>query len=635
MSATTVELSMPDGRRAASEDKFAPPRVEIERRADGAMVLRSPMPLGDHAPSVGAMLEAWAAAAPDRVFLAERPAHGGEGWRSVTYEEARRAVRAVGQALLDRSLSAERPVLILAENGIDHALMVLGAMHVGIPVAPVSTAYARPSKDFAKLRYIADLVRPGLVFVDDPARCPAALDAVDFGGAELVAGTAPAAGGRRCTPFADLAATSPRAGGAVDAAFASVGPDTVAKILFTSGSTDLPKGVVNTHRMLCSNQQMIAQLWPFLGTRRPPVLVDWLPWNHTFGANHNFNLVLRHGGTMYIDGGKPAPGLVDRTVANLREVSPTLYFNVPRGYAMLIDRLEADAELRDRFFRELELIFYAGAALPQSLWTRLEALSFAARGEIVPMVSSWGLTETAPMATSVHFPIDRAGIIGLPGPGIELKLVPADDKLEMRVRGPNVTPGYWKRPDLTAACFDEEGFYRTGDAALFADPADPRRGIVFDGRIGENFKLLSGTWVNVGALRVAAIAAAAPVIEDAVVAGHDRDEIGLLVFPNLAGCRSLCPDLPADAPVADLVAAPAVRAALAAGLARHNAACGGASSMRIPRALFLTEPPSIDANEITDKGYINQRAALTRRAPWVERLYAEPRDPAVVATTPL
>jgi feruloyl-CoA synthase len=373
--------------------------------------------------------------------------------------------------------------------------------------------------------------------------------------------------------------------------------------------------------MLCANQQMIAQLWPFLAAR-PPVIVDWLPWNHTFGANHNFNMVLRNGGTLYIDDGKPVPGLIERSLAALREISPTLYFNVPLGFALMVEHLERDADLARKLFHDLDLLFYAAAALPQPVWERLERVSLRARGSAVPMVSAWGATETAPMATAVHFPIARAGNIGLPPPGGEVKLVPHGDRLEMRVRGPHVTPGYWRRPDLTAESFDAEGFYITGDAGRFADPQAPARGLVFDGRLAENFKLSSGSWVAVGALRVAIIAAGAPLVADAVIAGHGRDAIGVLLFPNLAACRALCPDLPADAPAETVIAQPGLRDVLAAALSRHNAAAQG-SSTRIARALLLAEPPSIDANEITDKGYINQRAVLERRAVLVEKLYSQ------------
>jgi feruloyl-CoA synthase len=605
-----------------SDPFFAEPDIALERRADGSLILKSRQALLPYPRCLGEALEAWAGTTPDRVFLAERDTAG--GWRRVSYGEAWHAARAIGSALLARGLSAERPVAILSENGVDHALLTLGAMHVGVPVVPVSVAYSRLSKDFAKLRQIVAQVQPGLVYARDGGAFAAALNALDLRGAELVVTVTPPQG-RPATLFDALLATTPSA--ACDAAFAATGPDTVAKILFTSGSTGVPKGVVNTQRMLCSNQQMIAQLWPFLAAR-PPVIVDWLPWNHTFGANHNFNLVLRHGGTLYIDEGKPAPGLIERSLATLREVSPTLYFNVPLGFAMLVDHLERDEELAASFFRDLDFIFYAAASLPPTIWARLERASVKARGEAVPIVSAWGTTETAPMATAVHFKVAGAGNIGLPPPGAELKLRPRAGKLELCVRGPHVTPGYWQRADLTEAAFDEEGFYLTGDAGRFENPAEPARGIVFDGRLAENFKLTSGVWVNVGALRVAAIAACAPLVADAVVAGHDRDTIGLLVFSNLGACRALCPEIAADA-TAEILAAPAVRDTLAARLRRHNAAAEG-SSTRIARAILMAEPPSIDANEITDKGYINQRAVLERRAALVASLYAEPAPPEII-----
>ncbi len=606
---------------------FAEAAVIAEPLPGGGVKLRSPYTLGEIPRSLGLLLEGWAARDPGRLFLAQRDAAG--AWRRVSYGEALAAARAIGQALLDRGLGPDRPVMVLSDNGIEHALLALGAMHVGVPVTPVSTAYSRLSQDFAKLRYVHDVIAPGLVFADDGERYAAAIAALGLGAAELVVVSNPPKG-IAATSFATLAATRPTA--AVDRAFAAVGPDTVAKILFTSGSTGEPKGVINTQRMLTSNQESYALAWPFLEAR-PPVILDWLPWNHTFGGNSDFNMILRNGGTLYIDEGRPVPGLIEKSVANLREVAPTIYLNVPRGFAMMLDHLEREPDLARNFFRELDLILYAGAALPQSLWARLEALSLATVGHKVAMVSAWGTTETAPLATLVHYPIERAGNIGLPAPGCEVKLVPDGDKLELRVRGPNITPGYWKRPDLTAAAFDAEGFYRPGDAARLEDPAKPHLGIVFDGRIGENFKLSSGTWVSVGALRVALIAACAPVIEDAVITGHDRDEIGALIFPSLSGCRSLCPHLPQDAPLAALVREDAVAAALAAVLARFNAGAGG-SSHRIARALLLDQPPSIDKGEITDKGYINQRAVLTNRAALVEWLYAERADAGVVRSRP-
>jgi len=604
--------------------EFGPLRVEREALPGGAFLLRSAFELEPHAGDICSYLVQWAEQAPQRTLLAERDPGG--GWRRVCYREALGQVRSLAQGLLEAGLDGERPLMILSDNGIENALLQLAAMYAGVPVAPISPAYSLMSRDFGKLRYVFELVRPGLVFADDPARYQAALAALDLGGARLV-GREPPPPGIEARPFAELAATAP--GPALEAAHARVGPDTVAKILFTSGSTGQPKGVINTQRMLCANQQAIVQIWPFV-TRRPPVLVDWLPWNHTFGGNYNFNLILRNGGTLHIDAGKPAPGLVETTIANLREVAPTLYFNVPRGFQMILPYLEDDAALRDHFFSNLDTIFYAAAALPQDLWERLERLSVAARGERVVMTSAWGLTETAPLATGVHFPIERAGVIGVPVPGLELKMVPSGGKLEMRVRGPNVTPGYYRREDLTRAAFDEDGFYRTGDAGRLADPDDPSRGLLFDGRVAEDFKLLTGTWVSTGAVRVAAISAATPIIQDAVVTGHDRDQVGLLVFPALAACAAIA-GLAADAPPAEVIASPALRAALRERLAAYNAGQGG-SSATIGRVLLMAEPPDIDAGEITDKGYINQRAVLERRAALVERLYAD--DPEVIVVEP-
>ena len=597
---------------------FSAPEILHERRADGAVVIRSALALGPIPRSLGALLERWAAAEPSRTFLAERALDG--GWRRISYAEAAHAANAIAQSLIDRRLGPDRPLVILAENGIDHALMALGAMHVGVPVVPISTAYARLSQDFGKLRYILGLIEPGLIYVDEADRYAKALETIGATHLEVVASRG-SLGAARPTPFSALAEVRPTP--AVDAAFAAVGPDTVAKILFTSGSTGQPKGVINTQRMLCANQESAAVAWAFLN-ERPPVLVDWLPWNHTFGGNYNFNMVLRNGGTLYVDEGKPAPAMIGRTVANLKEVSPTIYLNVPRGYAMLLDHLERDAGLQERFFARLDLLFYAAAALPRSLWDRLEALSVKVLGRKVTFVSSWGMTETAPSHTMVHFPLDGPGNVGVPGPGMAVKLVPDADKMEIRCKGPNVTPGYFKAPELTQQLFDAEGWLKTGDAMRLADAANPAVGLVFDGRVAENFKLLTGTWVNVGMLRPAAIAAGAPVIEDAVLTGHDRDEIGLLVFPSLAGLRSLCPGLGPEAPLGQLVGQPAVRAALVEGLKRHNAEAGGSATTRIARCLLLTEPPSIDANEITDKGYLNQRAVLAKRAALVERLHADP-----------
>ncbi len=597
---------------------LASARVTLTPRADGGFLATSPVPLAPHDASVGRLFKAAVTAAPDRIFLAERGPDG--QWATLTYAEADIRVDALAQGLLGRGLGPEQPLLILAGNSIDHALLVLAGFIAGIPVATASPAYALQAQDFAKLRHVVGLITPGLVYVPDTAPFARALDAL---GPTPVLGSADGAG--RGAPTLDALAAVPDRP-VLTAALAATGAETVARILFTSGSTGMPKGVVNTHGMLTANQQMLAQIWPFLG-ETPPVLLDWLPWNHTFGANHNFNLVLRHAGTLYIDGGKPAPGLIEQTVRNLAELSPTVYFNVPAGFAGLLPHLERDEALARNFFRNLRLIFYAGAALPQDLWERLEALSIRLLGHRVPMTSSWGSTETAPLATAAHYPIERAGVIGLPVPGVTLKLVPSGGKLEVRVRGPNVTPGYWRRDDLTAQAFDDEGYYMIGDALRFVDPAAPEQGFVFDGRVAEDFKLGTGTWVHVGALRVGALAACSPVLQDALVTGHDRAEIGLLAWLNVAGCRAL---IGAELAPAELVAHPAIRAHVASGIARWNAEHPG-SSFRIGGVLLLADPPSTEAGEITDKGYINQRIGLELRQAEVARLYAD--DPAVIRPT--
>ena len=594
---------------------LAPAGVDVARRDDGTIILTSRTALPEPPRAIGVWLQHWAKHTPEATFLAERADGGAGDWVRLTYAEALVSARAIGQALLDRGLGPSRPVMILSDNSLNQARLTVGAMHVGVPVVPVSPAYSLLSQDFTKLRHIVGLTTPGLVFAETGGPYARALDGVDFGAAEFAVALDSPSG---ATEFADLAATGPTE--AVDRAFTATGPDTLAKILFTSGSTGTPKGVINTQRMMTTNQEQIAAVWPFLG-QRPPVLVDWLPWSHTFGGNHDFHTILRNGGCLYIDAGRPAPGRFEPSLRNLREIAPTLAYNVPIGFELLIPHLEADPVFRDHFFSELDVIFYAGASLPPHLWGRLEDLSVAARGERVRMLSSWGTTETAPAATRVHYPIERAGVIGLPLPGTELKLVPRADTLEIRARGPNISPGYWKSDALTKAAHDEEGFYIAGDAVRFADPDDPSQGLVFDGRLAEDFKLTTGTWVQVGNLRLKAIAAADPVIQDCVVTGHDRDFIGLLAFPNLAACRGLCPDLPEDAAAGAVLAHPRVRAALIAGLGAHNTALP-ASSTRIRRVLLMPTPARIDAGEITDKGYINQRAVLIERASAVERLYA-------------
>jgi len=576
--------------------------------------LRSPLKLESYAANICSYLVDWAEQAPERTFLAERSVTG--DWRAVTYGEALASVRALAQALLAHGVSEDRPVMILSDNSVESGLLQLAAMFTGLPVSPVSPAYSLMSRDFGKLKHVFDLVRPKLVFTSNGELFSDALAALDLNGVTLVVKQgAPA--GIDATQINELLATKPTS--AVDTAFSRVGPETVAKILFTSGSTGMPKGVINTQQMMCSNQQAITQIWPFI-TRRPPVLVDWLPWNHTFGGNHNFNLILRNGGTLYIDAGKPAPGMFQATIDNLHEVAPTIYFNVPRGFQMLAPYLEQDAEFRDHFFSNLDTIFYAAAALPQDLWERFENLSMSALGKKIAMTSAWGLTESAPLSTGVHFPIARAGVIGLPVPGTELKMLPSAGKLELRLRGPNITPGYFRRDDLTREAFDEDGFYRTGDAGKFADPDDPSKGILFDGRVAEDFKLLTGSWVSTGMVRVAAISACTELIQDAVVTGHDRDDVGLLIIPNVAGIARIA-GLNTEAPLPDLLAHKKVRQTLRDDLAAYNSR-NPASSTRIARVLLLTEALDTDAGEITDKGYVNQRAVLERRHTLVEQLYS-------------
>ena len=594
--------------------------VDVERRDDGTTILRCPEPLGNVPASLVELLRERAAEHPDRDFLCERDGSG--AWRRVTYGDVLTGANAVAQSLLDGGHGPDRPLAILSDNSINQAIVMFGAMTVGVPAMPVSPAYSLMSQDHEKLNLVIGHNDPSVIFVDNPAPFAKALAAIDLSGRTLVVGRADGAPDN-AELLSDWLATVP--GPAVEEAAAAIGPDTIGKILLTSGSTGLPKGVLNSHRMMTSNQVSIAQVCTFL-KEEPPVFVDWLPWNHTFGGNHNLNMVLNNGGTMYIDEGRPVPGRIEATIANLKEISPTLYLNVPRGFDLLLPLLEADDEARDGLFRNLKILFFAGAALPKNVWDRLDRLAVAVKGESVPITTSLGSTETAPAATFMNWYPKSAGNIGVPLPGNELKLVPNGDKLEIRMRGPIITPGYYKQGDLTAKAFDEENFFRIGDAGKFEDEDDPAEGVVFDGRVAENFKLLSGTWVHAGQLRLQAIAAASPVIQDAVVTGQDQDDVGLLAFISLDGCRSLAGgDLSPD----ELAAHPAVQERLCEGLAAHNAENPG-SSTRIKRVLLMTEPPQIDASEITDKGYINQRAVLTRRSALVDRLYTGDGDDIVI-----
>jgi feruloyl-CoA synthase len=596
---------------------FAEPIVSRDTRADGSILLRSGHALKPYVPSLVALFRSAVERRPDRNFILERDAAG--AWAGFTYAQMRKKVDAVAQALLDRGLSPERPVMALSGNSVEHATLMLACYTAGIPIAPISVAYSLQSQDHAKLKYINELLTPGLVYVSDTGPFAKALAHI----------TAPILAGRNSanlpnvTLFADLEKTVP--GPAVEKSVASIGTDTIAKFLFTSGSTSLPKGVINTHGMLTANQQQSVQTWPFL-EQEDVVLVEWLPWNHTFGSNYTFNLTMQQAGTFYVDGGKPVPALVGQTVQNLREIAPTIYFNVPAGYGALLPHLENDEAFARNFFSRLRVIFYAGASLPQDMWDRLEAISVRTVGERIPMTSAWGTTETSPLATSAHWLLERAGVVGNPCAGVDVKLVPTGSKLEIRVRGPNITPGYWRRPDLNQALFDEEGFYRPGDAVRFADAADPGAGLVFDGRTAEDFKLLNGTWVAVGALRVGALAAASPVLQDAIVAGEGRDAVGLVAWLNAAGCKQVTGE---DGDLASYARYPKVHSHLQEAFAKWNKVNTGAS-MRVAKLLLLPDMPSIDGNEITDKGYINQRVALDNRAAEVARLFDGKPHPDVV-----
>ncbi len=598
---------------------FAAPRI-VARPAgpddpDGTLILRSADPLREHPATVLHSLRAWADADPGHVLAAERAPDG--GWRTCSYGAAAAAAEAIGQGLLDRGLGPGRPLLVLSGNSVDHLLVTLGAMTAGVPVAPVSVAYSVQSRDHARIRAIAGLINPGAVYAEDGDRFAAALAAAGPAPAIVTAGGPP-----DVDRLDDLLATTP--GKEVAAAFGRLGPDTIAKILFTSGSTGTPKGVLNTHRMLAANQQMIAQVWPFLAAERP-VIVDWLPWSHTFGGNHNVNMMITAGGTIHVDAGRPAAGLFAATLANLAEVPPTVYFNVPAGYAQLVPALEGDPAFAARFFSRLRLMLNAGAALPAGLRARLAAVARQVTGQDIPVTGSWGATETGPAVTAAHYDFADARCIGVPLPGAEVKLVPAENGYEIRARGPMVTPGYFGRADLTAQAFDAGGFYRSGDAVAPADPHDPAGGLVFRGRLAEDFKLTSGTFVRVGAVR-AALLSAAPILADVVITGENRDQAGALGWLNPVEASGLLGELPA--PDGDIIRHPALGRMLATALAEHNKSAGSAA--RVERLLIMARPPDLDAGEITDKGYVNQRRVLDRRAALAGLLYADPVPDGVI-----
>ncbi|WP_322012779.1 feruloyl-CoA synthase [Paraburkholderia sp. J12] len=597
----------------AQANALAVPHIIREDRNDGSFVLRSSDLLQPYHRRVGEWLIEWARKTPDAIFIAERDIEGPRNtWREIRYSTAFDKVRRIAQSLLDLDLPAGGSIVALSDNSVNLALLSLAAMHVGKPIAVVSSAYSRVAKDYAKLHTMLDQLAPAVIYAEDGGVYGTAVES--YSGRCHVVYTRNVRSG--AISFQEIEATV--ATDAVEQAFLATTPQTTARLLLTSGSTGKPKVVINTHDMLCANQQMIAQCWHFVD-RAQPVVLDWLPWSHTFGANHNFNLVLRNGGSLYIDDGRPVPGMIERTVQNLKDVRPTLFFNVPRGYDALLPLLENDAEATSALFERVEMLFFAAAALPQKTADRIRALASTVRDDPVFFTTEWGSTETSPVITSAHFATHDSRNIGVPVPGVELKFVPCQGKLEMRVRGPSVFTSYRDDPQRTAAAFDSERFYCIGDAGRLADPGDPNLGVIFDGRVAEDFKLTTGTWVSVGTLRVRVVSALAPYVQDAVITGHDRDEVGLLLFPS-AALRALAEDSTGRLTGEELAAHGKVQQVLASALAEFGSGLG--SSQRPARAMLLSTPPSLELGEITDKGYVNQRAVLTMRAEEVERLYS-------------
>ena len=601
--------------------------VTAERRSDGTILVRPDEPLGPYPNVLTDRVAHWAKLAPERICVAMRADNG--VWRSLTYAQIYAAVRSISQALLNRGLSTERPLAILSENDLEHLLLMLAGQHAGIPTAHISPVYSLVSKDLAQLKHCLGLLTPGMVFISNGEKYRRAIEIAVGDEIELVITEAPP-DSRKPTRFSELLATTPA--DTLDATHEKINPDGPAKFLFTSGSTGMPKAVINTHRMICCNQQMIAQVFGFLQDE-PPVLVDWLPWNHTFGSNHNIGIALYNGGSLYIDEGKPGPPFIEETIRNLREIAPTVYFNVPKGYEDLLPALRADRHLREHFFSRLKLLFYAGAGLSQPVWDAYRSLAQETCGERIVMVTGLGSTETAPMAIQATWETDRSGVIGIPIPGVEAKLVPHGNKLEARVRGPNITPGYWRQPELTQKAFDEEGFYKFGDALRFVDPVDVNKGFLFDGRFSEDFKLATGTWVSVGPLRTKVLSFFAPFARDVVITGHDRDDVGMMIFADLEACCSLAPELSPRASAAEILRRDEVRERFQNLLAAFAAESTG-SSNRICRAILLEDPPSLDAREITDKGSLNQRAVIEHRMSVVEELYKPQPSQFVFRTNP-
>ncbi|MCO6411096.1 feruloyl-CoA synthase [Hoeflea alexandrii] len=593
---------------------LVPHAVSMERR-NGDLLMTSRTPLDPVVSNTGAWLDKWARETPSNIFLAER---SGGGWREMGYAEVRDAVRAIASSLAARGMDASTPIVIMSGNSLDHALLSLGAQYAGVPTVPLAEQYSLITEAHDRLVYVLNKVRPAMAFVDDASRYGAAISRPELEGVEIVASLtddAPV----KVTPFAELL----RGDDSVDlvGVHAKVGPETLAKILFTSGSSSDPKGVLTTQKMMCANQAQIASVLPFL-KERPPRIMDWLPWNHVFGGSHNTLMMLAHGGSLYIDNGKPTSSGFQHTIRNVIDRPGTLSFNVPVGFAMLVHEMETNMALRKAYFGDLDMLFYAGASLPQEVWTRLEEMAIEIRGKLPLMISSWGMTETAPATLMVHEPIGRSGVIGVPLPGTEIKLTPDNEmRCELRVKGPNIMTGYWGDAEKSAAAFDEEGFLVTGDAVRFVNPDDPDRGLIFDGRVSEDFKLLTGTWVQAGRLRLEALEQLRGLVQDVVICGHDRGEIGLFIFPKPGQMDG---DTTSEGAIIDGALQSAIENRL-----RSMAKAATGSAKRITRAIILAEPPSLKDSEVTDKGSLNVRKIITRRADLLERLY-DNEDPALI-----
>ena len=593
---------------------FPPQELDVEKREDGTLILRSPIKLEEYEVNVGNKFKKTCEQVPENIWLAERD--NGE-WTKLSYKKALKNINSISQYIIDNGLNQKKPIMILSGNSINHGLLNVAGLFCGVPVAPISIAYSLMSSDYAKLKHCFELVDPGLIFVEDGIMFEKALENLPLDNIKVICTKNPVLK-YNMELFKNLLCIVPN--NEIEKTYNAVTPSYIAKYLFTSGSTGMPKGVINTQKMLCVNMQQGHQVRP--QEFGESIIVDWLPWNHTMGGNLSLNGIFWNGGTMYIDNGKPIPSLFLNTIKNLKEISPTSYGSVPAGLAMLLEALKSDKELCKSFFKNLSFISYGGASLPPEIWYGIRDLAKNTTGNDIDLVSGWGATETAPLSTSTYFKLDKPGNIGLPVPGIEIKMIPVGNKMELRVKGPNVTPGYLKRDDLTKKAFDEEGFYIIGDAGRLVDANDPSRGIDFDGRVVENFKMLTGTWVDVGSLRLAVVNSCAPLLQDGLVTGHDKNYLGFLAWPNIEACKKF---LGQELEVKEIINHPLLREEIKRNIVIHNKNFPG-SSTKIKKLILMHIPPSFDNNEITDKGYVNQSSALAARADLVNKLYDSLND---------